>query len=1604
MSDDAGNNLAKQGAYRPTSGTQPSTSASQQQQLREIAGRVLRPVSAHPSTVHSTTFSAAHPARPVTGSFHAATPKAFTLPKREAIAALVRPGLAAEAPNALVPPSRIEQIVSTGGFRRPSTSGGLLQWQTSHVISLQPGALPPQQAPRTAGLAQLLPRQPSVRSIGSTGSTDSGSAGEPEQGVQLRTHSTAPRILVPDRSPVLIASSGGDRDVPGISLQPPSAAARDVTVAAAPQRFHGSQSGAAGQLLPSPGGARSAPQLAGASAHSSNIKAQGRSGLGLSLAGHLDDDDDDGDFGDGIVMLSQPAAELGTAFGTGTASTTAATGPGGSSSSSGGGGGGIRAPVFSSASIPVMPSSAAAGARKGSLLASASAIPARGGDGLGDSANWSMLGMSALHVQLARQGVQLGSPGDALGPSALLELARQAAAEEVARVSDASTIAAQSAATASGAGASYSSSSSSSSAAVSKYSALHNITSNIEPLLSGLAQGGRRAESAKRVMPGLQVDDDDGEEDDADRQGIRMSQPTLIARPVIGGSDAKPGLAGLWHGTDTYSSFVASGDIPLQLGSEFPSAGLDLRIDTARVMREASSSKAKPLVKQARAAAVPSLDARPQMNFKGDYDNSDDDDDDDDSGNGDSLADCDDAGSVGSLESGGGDGFGSVPTRERSGFTDQTTLHLGHGMAVREDGLHHGTPPFVVHGRGGGTVGSGTLSQRTAPGPSRSASGASGARQAARRRPNVRRELVQLEQLGAGASAIVYRALHLPSLMFVAVKQVRIGDPELRSAMAREVKLLYATMVALPPAARRELNATLRTPTIGPAEPFGAAEVTPSSRPLSWGSLGGSAGGPPRTTTQQLAPGVFDATISPLPSPSALHASALGAGSGSMVRHATITPAAGAHAAAGADAGVDHLVRLYDAYTVKANGAVNIVMEYCGGGSLQRLVDGGGVQDEPALARVAAHMLRGLAFLHASHRLHRDMKPDNVLLDSGGGTFKLADFGIARELEGTLAYAKTWAGTLLYMAPEKLATSDVSEGGYSYPSDVWSLGLSLFSLAAGRYPFEDSGYWQLLDVFHKNAVPYHILDAAWARAHSATSTAGDAPPARPSALLLDFLRASLAIDPAVRATAEQLLRHPFVTSHAVGGEAADVMRCQVGVPLPAAPTFAARASRLPAPAQSLALALPSTRPYRLCRDEDRAVYADRLRALVRGVLSTHWEQFVRYFRRYRHKHRRKHSYALDGSDAAATQLLTSTLSVHMAALATQSLGDAAPQRSGSAPSAAHAGAALQSGGAQSPTAPAAPSLGSLRRNRSAASGGTAEGGKFSATIGGVPSGDTAPPSFRELALAVSDVSTLAQQLGMPPRVVAAVFNDVITERCPPPSTVLGAGSAIVRGGSGGALPSTMAGAQPRIHGSPQMIGAPHRSSPSHRAVTVTVLEPLRESEGETPRGGPATAGSGRDSLASLSPWQQQQYPASRSAPASDYTDLQSAAPGGVPGSRLQSLLLQVPSSAGATPIPSLSSAGGGSSGAGTPALPDQPSGRWTAQQQGSQGRASMAAQLTPLSAAGSGSTSGSGGTTHLARLRLSDGDHVVAIPEMPSVKGGAGGPSFRKTRSARPLR
>jgi serine/threonine-protein kinase len=130
------------------------------------------------------------------------------------------------------------------------------------------------------------------------------------------------------------------------------------------------------------------------------------------------------------------------------------------------------------------------------------------------------------------------------------------------------------------------------------------------------------------------------------------------------------------------------------------------------------------------------------------------------------------------------------------------------------------------------------------------------------------------------------------------------------------------------------------------------------------------------------------------------------------------------------------------------DGQVAIVSEYAAEGSLKAWLrqNGGKAPSVEVAVTMGSGILAGLSHLHARGLVHRDLKPANVILQ--GGTPRLADFGLARVL--TAGQTSSVAGTPDYMAPETWG------GGRSERTDLWSAGIVLYEMLAGRRPFAEA--------------------------------------------------------------------------------------------------------------------------------------------------------------------------------------------------------------------------------------------------------------------------------------------------------------------------------------------------------------------------------------------------------------------------------------------------------------------------------------------------------------------------------------------------------------------
>ncbi|TIB08438.1 hypothetical protein E3P92_03523 [Wallemia ichthyophaga] len=202
---------------------------------------------------------------------------------------------------------------------------------------------------------------------------------------------------------------------------------------------------------------------------------------------------------------------------------------------------------------------------------------------------------------------------------------------------------------------------------------------------------------------------------------------------------------------------------------------------------------------------------------------------------------------------------------------------------------------------------------------------------------------------------------------------------------------------------------------------------------------------------------------------------------------------------------------------------VYIFEEFCQGGSLAGLLEHGRVEDESVVRVYAYQILEGLQYLHSNSVVHRDIKPDNILLNDIG-ILKMVDFGAAKVLQRNKTIAKTrmnggnkegpggsLAGTPMYMSPEVIK-GEGDKAGVFGAMDVWSFGCVLLELCTGRKP------WHGLD--NEWAIMFHI------------GVSGQ-PPQLPSTnelseLGIDFIKQCLIIDPKKRPTVDELLDHPWI--------------------------------------------------------------------------------------------------------------------------------------------------------------------------------------------------------------------------------------------------------------------------------------------------------------------------------------------------------------------------------------------------------------------------------------------------------------------------------------------
>lgn len=169
-----------------------------------------------------------------------------------------------------------------------------------------------------------------------------------------------------------------------------------------------------------------------------------------------------------------------------------------------------------------------------------------------------------------------------------------------------------------------------------------------------------------------------------------------------------------------------------------------------------------------------------------------------------------------------------------------------------------------------------------------------------------------------------------------------------------------------------------------------------------------------------------------------------------------------------------NIVTVYDVGSIE--GAPYLMMELLEGQTLGDVLSSGRKLSMPSIAKIGAQLARALDYAHAKGVVHRDMKPDNIILGTDGESIKIADFGIAR-LDESSASESTQVGMMLgtprYMSPEQ--ASGIAVDGRS---DLFAVGVIMYEMITGQKAFDAQSMPTLImQIVQKDPVPIRQITA-----------------------------------------------------------------------------------------------------------------------------------------------------------------------------------------------------------------------------------------------------------------------------------------------------------------------------------------------------------------------------------------------------------------------------------------------------------------------------------------------------------------------------------------------
>ncbi|KAJ6792512.1 phosphoenolpyruvate carboxylase kinase 1-like [Iris pallida] len=203
-----------------------------------------------------------------------------------------------------------------------------------------------------------------------------------------------------------------------------------------------------------------------------------------------------------------------------------------------------------------------------------------------------------------------------------------------------------------------------------------------------------------------------------------------------------------------------------------------------------------------------------------------------------------------------------------------------------------------------------------------------------------------------------------------------------------------------------------------------------------------------------------------------------------------------------------HTVRLHGVY--EDSSFLHLVLDLCDGSDLFDHLSRHAPLPEPEAASIMTSVIEAISSCHKNGVAHRDIKPDNILFDGQGG-LRLADFGSAGWFGGggnSTTMMSGLVGTAHYVAPEVVRGEE-----YGEKVDIWSAGVVLYVMLGGGLPFEGGSAVEVFEAVMRGNLRFPTRIFGWV-----------SPEAK------DLMRRMMSKDVSRRLSAEQALRHPWITS------------------------------------------------------------------------------------------------------------------------------------------------------------------------------------------------------------------------------------------------------------------------------------------------------------------------------------------------------------------------------------------------------------------------------------------------------------------------------------------